>query len=156
MKSGAREAGSSSNVASLHGAVGRVVHGRGRLCRDQSGAGPGVIVDANTGTLVTASAPAHVGDTLVIYCNGLGAVTPPIPTGQPAPAGGPLSVTNNPVSITIGGIAATVNFAGLAPGFPDLYQVNAVVPPGVSPGTAVPVVLNVAGQTSPTVTMTVE
>jgi uncharacterized protein (TIGR03437 family) len=49
-----------------------------------------------------------------------------------------------------------VNFAGLAPGYPDLYQVNAVVPSGVQPGPAVQVVLNVAGQTSPTVTMVVQ
>lgn len=124
--------------------------------QDQSGTGPGVIVDAITGALVTSTAPAHVGDTVVIYCNGLGAVTPPIPTGTPAPAAGPLSQTNNPVTITIGGISATVNFAGLAPGFPDLYQVNAVVPPGVQAGNSVPVILNVAGQTSPTVTMTVQ
>jgi len=124
--------------------------------QDQSGSGPGIIVDANHGALVTASTPAQIGDTVVIYCNGLGAVTPPIQTGQSAPAGGPLSVTNNTVSITIGGISATVSFAGLAPGYPDLYQVNAVVPSGVAPGGAVPVVLNVAGQTSPAVTMTVQ
>jgi uncharacterized protein (TIGR03437 family) len=128
----------------------------GVYTQDQSGSGPGVIVDANAGALVTASAPAHVGDTVVIYCNGLGAVTPPIPTGQPAPSGGPLSTTNNPVSITIGGISATVTFAGLAPGFPDLYQVNAVVPSGVVVGPSVPVVLSVAGQTSPTVTLAVQ
>ena len=124
--------------------------------QDQSGSGPGVIVDFNAGALVTASAPARVGDTVIIYCNGLGTVTPPIPTGQPAPAGGPLSVTNNPVSITIGGISATVTFAGLAPGFPDLYQVNAVVPAGVVAGPSVPVVLSVAGQTSPAVTLAVQ
>jgi uncharacterized protein (TIGR03437 family) len=124
--------------------------------QDQSGTGPGVIVDANTGVLVTAAAPAHAGDIVIIYCNGLGAVNPAIPTGTPAPTGGPLSQTNNPVTITIGGITATVNFAGLAPGYPDLYQVNAVVPSGVQPGPAVQVVLNVAGQTSPTVTMVVQ
>jgi len=99
---------------------------------------------------------AHAGDIVIIYCNGLGAVNPAIPTGTPAPTGGPLSQTNNPVTITIGGITATVNFAGLAPGYPDLYQVNAVVPSGVQPGPAVQVVLNVAGQTSPTVTMVVQ
>jgi adhesin/invasin len=60
------------------------------------------------------------------------------------------------VSITIGGISATVTFAGLAPGFPDLYQVNAVVPSGVVVGPSVPVVLSVAGQTSPTVTLAVQ
>jgi uncharacterized protein (TIGR03437 family) len=61
----------------------------------------------------------------------------------------------NPLTVTIGGVAAVVNFAGLSPGYPDLYQVNAVVPAGVTPGDQVPVVLNIAGQTSPTVTMAV-
>jgi len=45
----------------------------------------------------------------------------------------------------------------LAPGYPDLYQVNAVVPLGVQPGDSVPVVLTLAGQSSPAaVTMAVQ
>ena len=59
--------------------------------QDQSGKGAGVIVDANTGNVVTGSTPAGVGDTVVIYCNGLGAVSPPLAPGAPAPLGGPLS-----------------------------------------------------------------
>jgi len=124
--------------------------------QDQSGTGPGVIVDGNTGALVTPGTPTRVGDVVVIYCNGLGAVNPAVPSGTPAPVGGPLSQTLNPLTVTIGGVAAQVNFAGLAPGYPDLYQVNAVVPSGVQSGNAVPVVLSIAGQTSPPVTMAVQ
>ena len=62
----------------------------------------------------------------------------------------------NPVTLTIGGVNAQVQFAGLAPFFTGLYQVNAVVPNGVQPGNAVPVVLNVAGQSSTPVTMAVQ
>jgi uncharacterized protein (TIGR03437 family) len=89
----------------------------------------------------------------VIYCTGLGAVTPPVPAGVPAPAS-PLSEATG-VSVTIGGVAANASFAGLSPGFAGLYQINAVVPSGVTPGSQVPVVLSVAGQTSPPVTMAI-
>jgi uncharacterized protein (TIGR03437 family) len=124
----------------------------GIYTQDLSGTGPGKITDYTTGNkVITASNPAHVGDTLVIYCNGLGAVTPAVPTGTPAPSDGTLTRTMNPVTVTIGGVSEAAQFAGLAPGFPDLYQVNAAVPAGVQPGDTVPVVLTVAGQSSPAV-----
>ena len=37
---------------------------------------------------------------------------------------------------TVGGVAAFVGFAGLAPGFIGLYQVNVQVPQGVAAGDA--------------------
>ena len=40
-----------------------------------------------------------------------------------------------PVIVTIGGQPAAAHFAGLAPGFVGLYQVNVQVPAGVSSGT---------------------
>jgi uncharacterized protein (TIGR03437 family) len=123
----------------------------GIYTQDLSGKGPGIITDYTTGNQeITASNPAHVGDTLVIYCNGLGAVSPPVPTGTPAPTD-TLTQTTNAVTVTIGGVSEAAEFAGLAPGYPDLYQVNAAVPAGVQPGNAVPVVLTVAGQSSPAV-----
>jgi len=51
--------------------------------------------------------------------------------------------------------AAQVVCSGLTPGFAGLYEVNAVVPPGILTGDTAPVVLSVAGQTSPAVTMAV-
>jgi uncharacterized protein (TIGR03437 family) len=51
-----------------------------------------------------------------------------------------------PVTVTIGGIGATVQYAGSAPGeVAGLLQVNAVVPQGVSRGAAVPVTVSVGG-----------
>lgn len=44
-------------------------------------------------------------------------------------------------TVTIGGISATVDYSGLAPGFVGLCQVNADVPQGVLPGSSVPVVI---------------
>jgi uncharacterized protein (TIGR03437 family) len=60
------------------------------------------------------------------------------------------------VTLTIGGVDAKVVFAGLTPGLTGLYQVNAVVPPGVAPGSQVPVALTIAGVGSPPVTMAVK
>jgi uncharacterized protein (TIGR03437 family) len=106
----------------------------GIYTQDYSGSGPGIIVDANAGVEITTASPAHARDTLVIYCNGLGAVNPAVPTGTAAPLSGPPSQTVNPVTLTIGGVNSAVAFAGLVPGYPDLYQVNAVVPSGITPG----------------------
>ena len=119
----------------------------------ESGQGQGAIFSV-ANVLVDGNAPAAVGDTVVIYCTGLGDVSPAIPAGSAAPAS-PLSHTVNTVTATIGGLPATVMFSGLSPGFAGLYQVNAVVPAGVATGSSVPVVISVAGQTSPAVTLAV-
>src|SRR5438477_9866747 len=65
----------------------------GVYTQDQSGKGPGVIVNGTTNALITTSNPAAVGDVVVIYCNGLGAVNPAVSSGTPAPLNGPLSRT---------------------------------------------------------------
>ena len=57
--------------------------------------------------------------------------------------------------MTVGGIRAEVLFAGLAPGFAGLYQVNAILPDGVGSGDIVPVVLRTQGQVSPPATIAV-
>jgi len=59
------------------------------------------------------------------------------------------------VTATIGGQNATVAFAGLAPQL-TVYQINLVVPPGVTPGSDVPVVLTQAGLQSVPVTVTIK
>jgi uncharacterized protein (TIGR03437 family) len=121
---------------------------------DQTGSGQGHIYVAPGQVLAGPAAPARPGDVLVIYCAGLGAVNPAVAAGQSAPSS-PLARTVDPVTLTIGGVEAEVFFSGLAPTFAGLYQVNAIVPAGVAPGDAVPVVLSVAGQSSPPVTMAV-
>jgi uncharacterized protein (TIGR03437 family) len=93
--------------------------------------------------LVSPSAPAEAGDVLVIYCDGLGATDPGVPDGFGSPLD-PLARTTSPVTVTVGSKNAPVQFAGLVPGFVGLYQVNAVLPDGVTPGN-VPVTLSVAG-----------
>jgi uncharacterized protein (TIGR03437 family) len=122
---------------------------------NEQGTGQGIIMRSDQVTVAQPGTPAAVGEMIVIYCTGLGAVTPAVKEGSPAPITPPLSTTVNPVTVTIGGKSAQVAFSGLTPGFAGLYQVNAVVPGGITTGDAVPVVLSVAGQTSPAVTMAV-
>jgi uncharacterized protein (TIGR03437 family) len=124
----------------------------------QSGQGSGAIqvVKADGTTFVAgANQPASVGDALVIYCTGLGAVSPGVPDGAAAPLG-QLSYTVNPVTVTIGGQSAQVLFAGLTPGYAGLYQVNVIGPGGIGSGPNVPVVLSTAGFISPNVTVAVQ
>ena len=95
----------------------------------QSGQGQGVIVDTNF-QLVDANRPARAGDVVAIFCTGLGVTDPPVPSGQ---AGNGQRVAAQ-VTVTIGGREARVSFAGLAPGFVGLYQVNVEVPAGLPAG----------------------
>ena len=83
-------------------------------------------------TLISASHPVSRGSTAVLFLNGLGPVN-----NRPAdgwPATDTSSTTVATPSISIGGQPATVTFSGLAPGYADLYQVNATVPAGIGTG----------------------
>jgi uncharacterized protein (TIGR03437 family) len=120
---------------------------------DGSGSGQGDIYSSSN-IRADRSHPVKAGDAIVIYCTGLGAVTPPVPDGYPAPSKPP-SRTANPVTVTIGDIPVQAMFAGLAPGSPGLYEVKAVVPARIMPGDAVELTLTVADQVSPPVTFAV-
>jgi uncharacterized protein (TIGR03437 family) len=119
----------------------------------QNGTGQGIIIRPD-GQCAEPGTPAQAGDEVVIYAAGLGDTTPEATAGQAATAS-PLLKVAGAVSLTIGGQNARVDFAGLAPTFAELYQINAAVPTGVT-GNSVPVVLTVAGQPSPMVTMAVQ
>ncbi len=77
------------------------------------------------GGVNSATLPAAAGSQIAVYLTGLGAVSPPVPTGVSA-AG--LSRVIGPVTAAMGGQNASVAFAGLAPGYIGLYQVNLIVP----------------------------
>jgi uncharacterized protein (TIGR03437 family) len=76
--------------------------------------------------VMSATNAAQPGDIIELYATGLGAVTNPPRVGS-AP-GSALSWAALPVAANIGGVPANVLFAGLAPGFADLFQVNIVAP----------------------------
>jgi uncharacterized protein (TIGR03437 family) len=95
---------------------------------DESGAGDGVIGHADN-SLVSAAKPASAGEEVVIYATGLGATNPSYATGT---AANQINTTVLPVSVTIGGKVARVTYGGLAQGWVGLYQVNAIVPSGLT------------------------
>lgn len=76
---------------------------------------------------------AAAGSYVSLYATGLGAVTPAVNAGA-VPPNSPLSTVNGGVTVVIGGLVAPVTYAGLAPGYPGLYQINVQIPAGVGSG----------------------
>jgi uncharacterized protein (TIGR03437 family) len=101
--------------------------------------------DVNFNTIDT-NHPAHAGQTVILYANGLGPVKNQPASGSPALAA-PLSATSTPATVTVGQQNATVLFSGLAPGYPALYQINATLPQGLAAGIQ-PITVTIGGITS--------
>jgi uncharacterized protein (TIGR03437 family) len=89
-------------------------------------------------TLNSPENPATRGRTLIIYANGLGPVT----------VQGSLSVVDSPVSAVVNGKEVSAAFAGFAPGFIGLYQVNVLLPTSIPPGLGISLTLRQGGQLS--------
>jgi uncharacterized protein (TIGR03437 family) len=100
----------------------------------------GAILHANYSP-VSASNPATAGEVLLLFATGLGAVSNDPGIGNPA-LSMPLSVAATPL-VTVQGSSAAVSFAGLAPGFVGLNQVNFQVP-AATPSGDVTLLLSVA------------
>ena len=73
------------------------------------------------------------GESLAIFSTELGGLQRPVPSGEAAPSPPPETLSR-PV-VRIAGAPALVTYAGLAPGFVGLYQVNVEVPPSTPSGT---------------------
>ena len=108
--------------------------------RSQDGSGPAAALHADYSAISSAS-PAKAGDVILLYGTGLGALRSPVADGAASPDGIAISGV---VTVTIGGVNAAVDYAGIAPGYAGLYQINAKVPFGLAPGDAV-VVVSVSG-----------
>jgi uncharacterized protein (TIGR03437 family) len=118
-----------------------------------SGQGQGAILNP-ANVLVDASNPSSAGGVIVIFATGLGQATPALSTGVAAGGG----AANTAVSVNIGGVpvpAANVQYAGPAPGYVGLYQVNVQIPSGVPTGNTVPVFLTQNGVNSNTATIAI-
>ena len=128
-----------------------VNNGRGQSAPVQvsvAAAQPGVfLVNATDGaflhgldeSLVTAAKPAAGNEVVVLYCTGLGAVSPAATTGALA-SGTTLNYTTIVPTVTVAGAPAPVAFSGLAPGLVGLYQINFTVPAATPSGNAAVVV----------------
>jgi uncharacterized protein (TIGR03437 family) len=78
-------------------------------------------------SLVSAASPAKPGEYLVMYLVGMGATDHPPASGAASPSD-PLARAVSPPTVTLGGATAPVLFAGLAPGWVGLYQIDIQVP----------------------------
>ena len=95
-------------------------------------AGDPAVVHMN-GQPVSVASPAAGGEIVEIFATGLGPVSnaPADDAGAPT---NPLAMDQITPLVTIGGVNAKVLFAGLAPGFAGLNQIDVVVPTGLPSG----------------------
>jgi uncharacterized protein (TIGR03437 family) len=94
----------------------------------------------------SAGNPAPRGTIVILWATGEGETEPAGVDGTPATA--PYPRPRLPVGLTIGGQAATLLYAGAAPGYAGLLQINARLPESLAPGSH-EVLLAVGGATSP-------
>lgn len=111
------------------------------------------IVQNDDGTLNAAATPARAGRYLGAYLTGLGAVTPNIETGLPAPAV-PVALSSGAVTASLAGRRLTPTFAGLVTGLVGVGQVDLQVPADLPAGNQ-PFTVTVAGVVSNSCQVTV-
>jgi uncharacterized protein (TIGR03437 family) len=120
--------GSKSNLVTVYVANTTV----GIYTLSQNGIGEGAILHSDFSG-VTETSPAQPGETVQLFMTGLGPVSPQVADGAAA-SSSPLSVSleANDVVVLLAGSdsleQAEVSYAGLAPGFASLYQVNFTIP----------------------------
>ncbi len=116
---------------------------------NQAGSGPGAILNQDF-SLNSSANPAAKGTVVQVYMTGEGVTQPASTDGGIAPING--TGLNKPVQMvtaTVGGVAATVQYAGSAPGIVyGVMQVNVLIPAGAPSGAAVPIQVAVAGVNS--------
>jgi len=96
---------------------------------------------------ISLSNPAHAGDSVELFGNGLGPVNNQ-PASGAAAAPNSMPTTKSTCTVTVGGQNAPVSYCGLA-GYPAEYQINITVPSGLAAGNQ-PVVLTTGGVSSKT------
>jgi uncharacterized protein (TIGR03437 family) len=96
-----------------------------------------------TGAFAYKTRPVKAGETVVLYGVGFGPTKPTVAAGKAFIGSAP---TTNPVTVTIGGVSAQVQFAGAVGS--GVYQLNVVVPT-VGSGDQ-PIVASVGGSQTPT------
>jgi uncharacterized protein (TIGR03437 family) len=107
---------------------------------NQQGWGQAAATNAANGSVNTAANPVKVGEYISLFVTGEGQTSP---GGVDGKLGGSAPATPLlPVTVTIGGIRAMVQYAGSVAGqVAGLMQVNVKIPDGVQPGGYVPIVI---------------
>ncbi|HVP48894.1 MAG TPA: hypothetical protein VMT32_20010 [Bryobacteraceae bacterium] len=110
-------------------------------------AGTGLAVALNRdGSLNSPIEPAPRGSIVTLYATGEGIADPSATDGKPAAE--PLPKPTLPVTLTVGGYPAQILFAGAAPGFAGLLQINARLPGPPAPTGNLAVVLRIGAASS--------
>lgn len=91
---------------------------------NSSGSGPAFAFDGSFKPVSAIGTQA-----IILYASGLGPTNPAGDAAAGGSAAEPFNRVANSVRVLIGGQAAQVAFAGLAPGLPGVYQLNVVPPP---------------------------
>lgn len=94
------------------------------------------------GTLAKLGHFPRAGEYITLFAVGFGPVAPFDGSGQPARR---LNSLVLPLKVFIGGVPATVTYAGSAPGWVGLYQINVMVP-SVPAGDALPLQIELNGK----------
>ena len=121
----------------------------------ETGAGPAVLGVLNNGQAAAFTfqvAPSAPG----IFTSS-GALVPSLATGASPFSQTPLALLPQPllpVSVTVGGTAATISFVGIPPGLAGVTQINFVIPTGTPAGVA-PVVVSAGGVPSQPAQLTI-
>ncbi len=114
---------------------------------DASGQGQGAVLNDDNVTVNSPATPAKPGSVVILWATGEGLTDPPGVDGRLAAAVLPKPLAA--VSVDIGGLPATVQYAGAAPGnMPGLMQINAQISPNVQPGSQLPVHVKIGANTS--------
>ncbi len=82
------------------------------------------------GSLIDAASPAQPGEIIILYAAGLGRTSPDTSSGRLAPFPSAI-VAESQLEVLLAGTACppgSVLYAGLAPGFAGLYQINLTLP----------------------------
>ena len=114
--------------------------------QDSSGTGPASALKASDQSLVTAANPLQAGEAVELYVTGLGLTTP----------SNGLDVAVQQPTVTVGGVACPVTFAGAAPTYMGLDQINCTIPAGLASSASAPVVITSGDRTSNTATLAIE
>jgi uncharacterized protein (TIGR03437 family) len=112
------------------------------------GQGQGAVLnyDASSGSYVINSgkAAAPRGSAVSIYVTGMGLLTAPPVLADGEVATSAVTLADNTVRVDIDGQPAVVSYAGTAPGAAaGLVQINAIVPPTVRTGAAIPLTVSI-------------
>ncbi len=114
--------------------------------QNQAGTGPAAALNALNNVLVTSTTPLRPSDYVSLYLTGLGTVH----------TVGTLQIADAQPTVTVGGKPCRVSYAGRAPGFPGLDQVNCQLAPDVAPTPNAQVAVSSSGRTSNVPTLAIQ